>query len=410
MKKQLLLFCAILLSVPVAYISAQDCTGGRYQTPLFSVDSIMNVPYGANLQVNGIDSIELVLDIYFPDGDTDTDRPLIIMAHGGSFVGGDKSSMEAECKAFASLGYVTATIKYRLLDQATAFAAFINGTIGIEFKKEVVRAMHDMKAAVRFFRKSVVEDGNPYGINPDIIITGGVSAGGILSDHVTYMNKQSEIPSDLTTYVADQGGLEGNSGNSGYSSTPQMSISWCGAILDTSWIEAGDQPFVGVHNEGDIVVPNLEGEPDIGMPVPVTLQGDSLIYQRTLNVGIPSAYMMAPGTGHCDFPPEAAIFVSDFVHDQLCEESLGLDKNTNIIEISVYPNPVNESLTIEIPSNQWNWNLSISDALGKEVYSNHIGENQNQFVINSTKFAAGTYSIKLLSKEGKMAIKKVVVQ
>jgi len=30
----------------------------------------------------------LLVDIYEPDGDTATMRPLLIMAHGGSFIGG----------------------------------------------------------------------------------------------------------------------------------------------------------------------------------------------------------------------------------------------------------------------------------------------------------------------------------
>lgn len=46
--------------------------------------------------------------------DTLTNRPFILLIHGGGFVGGDKSSWEDECKEFAKRGYVTASINYRL--------------------------------------------------------------------------------------------------------------------------------------------------------------------------------------------------------------------------------------------------------------------------------------------------------
>ena len=43
------------------------------------------------------------MDVYTPDGDTFTQRPLIIFAHGGVFIGGDKNNfmMVELCEAFA---------------------------------------------------------------------------------------------------------------------------------------------------------------------------------------------------------------------------------------------------------------------------------------------------------------------
>ena len=407
MKKQLLLFCAILLGSTLEYANAQDCTNGRYQIPSFAVDSIMDVRYGANVDQDGVDSVELTMDIYYPQGDTDTDRPLVLLAHGGSFIGGAKEDMSAECRLFASLGYVSATIDYRLL---TVTIEILTGDVGLAFKKEVLRAMHDMKSAIRFFRKSVAEDGNPYGINPNIIISGGASAGGILSNHITYLNKSSEIPSELTAYAASQGGMEGESGNAGYSSEPQLSISWCGAILDTSWIEAGDQPYIGVHNLDDQTVPNMEGQPDIGIPVPITLQGDSLIYKRTLSVGVPSEYMSVPGNQHCSFPPEAIPFVTNFVHDQVCNQNLAVNGNAMEIDFSIYPNPADEKFSIEIPSNQWHWNLSISNTLGQEVYSGKVNSSQNHLEVNASSFEAGIYTVKLYSEDGRTAFKKMIIE
>ena len=57
------------------------------------------------------------MDIYTPDGDTEINRPLILFIHGGSFYGGDKSSVDCQdfCKEFAKKGYVTASVNYRLV-------------------------------------------------------------------------------------------------------------------------------------------------------------------------------------------------------------------------------------------------------------------------------------------------------
>lgn len=338
MKKATLLLL-LLLGVQL-YSSAQDCTGNRYYLPIFpNVDQQLNVQYGSNLDQNGSNTVDLYMDIYTPQGDSDNERPVILLAHGGSFTSGNKTDLDSACIALAKMGYVAVTIQYRLLTiDSQVFA-----DPGLAFKKEVIRAMHDMRAAIRFLRRSVAESGNPYGINPDLILVGGFSAGAILANQTAYLDTDPKIPAEVVTYTASQGGLEGNSGNSGYNSVPQLVISFCGAIGDTTWIETGDQPFVGVHNVGDNVVPNEYGQPNIGVVIPVDLYGDSLIYKRTLTVDVNSAYMSVPGNGHCDFPPESGVFVTNFVHDQLCNQGLlAITNDSEINLVSVYPNPAQE--------------------------------------------------------------------
>ena len=59
------------------------------------------------------------MDIYQPTGDNVTHRPLVILAHGGSFVNGTRSSdypITALCADLAHKGYVTVSIDYRLID------------------------------------------------------------------------------------------------------------------------------------------------------------------------------------------------------------------------------------------------------------------------------------------------------
>ena len=88
----------------------------RFDQEIFTtVNKTADVVYGANTDYQGANMI-LKMDIYQPDGDTMSQRPLIIFAHGGSFVAGDKSNGDQAdlCTSFAKRGYICATINYRL--------------------------------------------------------------------------------------------------------------------------------------------------------------------------------------------------------------------------------------------------------------------------------------------------------
>lgn len=401
--KKILLTLSVLLSVNT--FSQVDCSGNRYYQQIFAtVTKTANIQYGSNVGQDGTTPIDLFLDVYTPDGDMDNNRPLVILAHGGSFMGGSKSDMQGFCENLAKMGYVVSSIDYRLL----TLNAEVFSNVGLAFKKEVVRSIHDMRAAIRFFRKSVAEQGNPYGINQDIIIVGGLSAGGIIGNHVVYFDDLAETPSELVTYVNGQGGLEGNSGNPGYSSDAQMTLSWCGAILDTTWMNSGDQPYVGLHNLDDQTVPNMAGEPNVGFAVPVTVHGDSLMYKRALNIGVDAAYKSYPGANHCDFPPSSFQFLTDFMHEQVCIQHLSLESNKEIL-YSIYPNPANESFFVDIPSNEWEWTVSVVNVLGQEVHRQAIHKSENRIAIQSAAFNSGIYFVNLISINGQKSVRKIMI-
>ena len=58
----------------------------------------------------------------------------------------------------------------------------------IDGTETVVRAVHDYRAAIRYFKKDFSENGNIYGIDTSLIFAGGVSAGAITAVHVAYMD------------------------------------------------------------------------------------------------------------------------------------------------------------------------------------------------------------------------------
>lgn len=113
-----------------------------------------------------------------PENDAAMNRALVVVAHGGFFLSGanDGADVVEICEDLAQMGYVVASISYRLgvddlFDLETSMV------------EAVWRGVHDSRAAVRYFRKSVAEDGNPYGIDSERILLGGVSAGGFIALH-----------------------------------------------------------------------------------------------------------------------------------------------------------------------------------------------------------------------------------
>lgn len=130
----------------------------------------------------------LEMDIYRPK-EFWGQLPAIVCIHGGGWRKGSKLSHRNVAQAIAAKGYVTASISYRLSDEAV-FPAQIQ----------------DCKAAVRFLRAKSME----LGIDADKIGAIGLSAGGHLAALLATSNGVAE--------------LEGDGGNADYSSAIQAVV------------------------------------------------------------------------------------------------------------------------------------------------------------------------------------------
>ena len=244
----------LLLWQPICY---SQC-GGRYLEEVFSDVDVSTVTYS---EVNN-----LQLDIYQPVGDTENNRPLIILAHGGSFIAGVRAnpSMVSLGEAFAKRGYVVASISYRLMTVLDLIfsSTTLNG---------VAEALSDGKAAIRYFRKSVVE-GNEYNIDPNQIYFGGNSAGAIIAIHAAFMQDGEVEDPELIVAMENNGGFEGNSGNPGFSSDVRGAISLAGGIANLDFINSSDfnSLLITCHGDLDNTVVYDCGEPLSGA-VPIEL-------------------------------------------------------------------------------------------------------------------------------------------
>ena len=294
--------------------------GVRYVDEVFTdVDVTEGVVYGENITV--IPALQgqppapedLLCDIYEPAGDTQTDRPLIIYFHTGNFLPkyvnqsalGTRtdSCTVAICKEFARKGYVVASVDYRLGYNPTAPTQVERTT---QLIQAAYRGVQDSRTAVRYFRKSIAEDSNPYGIGSDKIAMFGEGTGGYITlasagissyadiifedDGTTPIAKfwydpgdgsfipmvvesiHGDVNATTDTYApASLGGFQMCMANHvGYSSDFNFQMNLGGALGDLNWLDEGDIPMVSFQGPHDQYAPYTSSVlivPGVNLPI-----------------------------------------------------------------------------------------------------------------------------------------------
>ena len=293
----------LLILTFISALTFAQCNG-RYQTEIFSSVTKTTVNYSDIYSDNAHS-----MDIYIPDGDVEINRPVIIYMHGGSFIGGDKSAIDCVdfCEKFAKKGYVTASANYRLANDVQSFALYQE-----EQYTTVLKVVSDIKGAIRYFRKSLV-NGNPYGIDGNTIFIGGYSAGAVAAIHSAYIDSISNLPISITyiDILTGQsvdfnpqdlvntigGNLEGDAGNYGFSSEVSGVVSYAGGINDINWIDSNDEPIVSCQGDADQTV-NYNCGPGLNLPTVFTLCGTAEIHPKTNTEGVINDYLVFSGEGH----------------------------------------------------------------------------------------------------------------
>jgi hypothetical protein len=404
-------------------LAQSPCATGRYATDVFpNVTTTSDIVFGQNTSWNGA-STTLKMDVYQPTGDTETKRPLLIFVHGGSFIGGSKTDgdMVTFSQKFAKKGYVCASIDYRLgffpFDSANAV-------------KAVVRATQDLRAAIRYFYKDK-QTTDTYKIDTNHIFIGGSSAGAITALHVGYLNNECEIADYLNQNTINQlGGLEGSSGNPGYSSTVHGILNGCGALARYSWLEAGNIPVASVHGTNDGTVKYNRGVVNPGTPL-MYLDGSRMIHERACAVGVENQFYTFLGAPHVPYAGNAAYmdttvnFFRDFLIKQLgCTDAILQPENSpaqavnlypinycdgtpvdevcptsnlseeNIFSALIYPNPSTGSIQI-IPSISGNYSVEILDYSGRILVASK--DNNSICEMNLHSLSSGNYFVRINS-------------
>lgn len=258
----------------------------RYQNTIFqAVSTSTNVVFGSSEKTGG-GTQELSMSIYQPQGDTEANRPLVILTPGGGFSDLAFEDMQVYAELLAKAGYVSAVINYRLNES--------NDRSEARMFLAVTQAIQDQKASIRFFKKDA-DTNNQYRINPDKIFIGGHSAGAVTSLHTAYLESADEANATLASIINENGGLEGTSGNPGYTSSVAGVINMAGAILDVAYMDAGEPALYSIHGTADAIVAYTSGPAD---NTEVVLFGSSPIHTRAQEVGITSELLAITDGDH----------------------------------------------------------------------------------------------------------------
>ena len=155
----------------------------------YDVNVTEDIIYAEGLSHNDWNSsnttaLPLYMDSYVPENNSQN-RPLLMLIHGGAFVGGSKQqdAIVDIANYYASRGFVVFSIDYRLRDHiGTIPQAWIDATSddspsNLNQVFAMYPAHRDAKAALRW----IMANAQSYHINKDYITLGGGSAGAITS-------------------------------------------------------------------------------------------------------------------------------------------------------------------------------------------------------------------------------------
>ncbi len=207
-------------------------------------DSYFDVLTKGVLETVSIKDLSLKMDIYSPENDSIELRPLIVFVHGGGFYIGDKKSepMVELCKNFAEMGYVTASVNYRL-----GFKP-----VGPSIERAGYCALQDVHAAMRF----LVSNAKKYKIDPDLIFIAGSSAGGVISLNLSYMKNENRSKNTFGSFIYDDlGNIESSTNTLKQKFQIKAIANMWGAVTDLSVLDNARIPVISFHGDADKVVP-----------------------------------------------------------------------------------------------------------------------------------------------------------
>lgn len=205
-----------------------------------NVMSETDVIYGGGLVQNG--AVNLLLDIYQPDGDCIEPRPFVVGIHGGGFVGGSRSSSNwvTNMEAVSAAGYVGISIDYRLVGDGPLVSAEFQ-PIADDFDEEATRlGLTDTQREVLNSAAAAIEDAatalvwardnaDARCLDPDRFAIWGSSAGAITALHVSH---------GLDEYFIDR-------------PKPLVVIDYWGRLFLDGLVDAEGPPLMIVHGTAD---------------------------------------------------------------------------------------------------------------------------------------------------------------
>jgi acetyl esterase/lipase len=363
-------FLIALVSLIALNATAQICFPGRFtETPLFDSADIRkdsNIVFATTKNYFSGAILNLQMDVYYPASavDTMTDRPFILLIHGGAFLAGSRRDMAYECMEYARRGFVVGTIDYRLGWNCAAtdllgVCFFCQGN-NYDLQTATYAAAQDARAALRYVNANCAT----WNADANRIFIGGESAGAITAYHAAFWD-QAEASAFCPWAVNAVGTLDtaGNSLPSTWS--VKGLIDHCGAIADdSSLLNNGNIPVISFHDQFDCVVPYGTGQVISCLCQPFYYASGSQVVNSRLTAQGTCTELntVVNSANHCSYPKQSIIKRSScFLKRILCNSCVSAT-NTNIwavdscdnvmmgisyfgvnpVSISAVPNPASE--------------------------------------------------------------------
>lgn len=439
MKRFLLAVLSLVLAISFTNAQdSQDCLEGRYKEKIFqSYRKINNVKYGVAETSYGVMQ-KLVYDVYLPPlRDENNNRPVVMLAHGGGYINLlDQKSPDIVkiAEELVVRGYVVISVEYR--EEQSILSLFSEKDMVLA----VARSLIDIRNATCQIADTTFNHGNPYGIDPERVFVGGVSAGSVSFLHAIFLDSLSWMPSQYQEWILE---MEPNTQallDDKYCGANIIGlINISGALLDTAWIKDYKKdiypPMMHVHGDLDNIVPYKNRSPFDIKELP-KLYGSYFINKGLQRLGIRSELDVWKGYGHVPFFgvnlgeilsgdlvnvildkkiwPATRDHIIDFCYDLLkCEDIILSREDKPIQSLKAYPNPSNGKFYLDVPFEQINdkARVSIINTNGQEVFYRDFDFVSNIIEINHP-LNSGLYLInlvlenndKITSYSGKMMI------
>jgi len=257
--KLVTILLGILCSLSLVGQSTDYCVPQRFGNQYIFSETEINIQsdieYGLSQNLND-DWEPQLMDIYSPISSLDTlsDRPLVVVMHGGGFKTGDKADfliVEA-CKALARSGYTAVSPNYRLGYEEPSGPCSADPQ---DIRRAVFRASQDANAAMRY----LFHNKDVYGIDTSFVYAGGVSAGATLAallhygDSTYFENNYPSLPLELGPLTTSGNGLDDKFSIDG------LIMAWGSFPNNVEITEDNVIPVIAYHGGMDTTVPIGEG-------------------------------------------------------------------------------------------------------------------------------------------------------
>ncbi len=211
-----------------------------------------------------------------------------------------------------------------------------------------------------------------------------------------YLSKRNEPGCSVYTHTSDTGTFSDNSGDLNYSDN--STCVWNIRINDANYIKFTFQEF-DISPEDVLEIFDISQNPQ---QLLVSLTGSD----------IPDPMIFHTNKVRARFTTDNYLNAQGFKIFWSTNNTVGImDDGLNQDNTTIYPNPVNNAMTIDLATDGSSFNnvsINIYDIVGNCVYSNN-NVTENKVTVNTEDFANGMYLVKF-NFDGRTSFKKIVIK